>query len=79
MIIDSTITFITDEEVCQDNKIQEELLAINREKTRLARFEKELLVRAQELELEARKSQLEEQLYKSLSIRGKHNCEFLYH
>lgn len=48
----------------------EEWFTLVREKTRLARFEKELLVRAEELELEARKVRLEEQLDSSLLLKG---------
>lgn len=53
-----------------DNEIMDEWFCIVRDKTKLARFEKELLARAQELDLEARREHLEEQLETSLSING---------
>jgi hypothetical protein len=68
---DITVSCILDEENRGDNEIMEEWFNLVREKTRLARFEKELLVRAQELELEARKWHLEEQLDKLSSMNGK--------
>lgn len=59
-----------DENGRSDDEIMDEWFALVRDKTKLARFEKELLVRAQELELEVRREQLEEQLEVSLSIPG---------
>ncbi|OXA52514.1 MICAL C-terminal-like protein [Folsomia candida] len=60
-----------DENGRSDDEIMDEWFALVRDKTKLARFEKELLVRAQELELEVRREQLEEQLEVSLSIPDK--------
>lgn len=54
----------------EEPELMEEWFTLVREKTRLARWEKELLVRAEQLELEARKECLEEQLDNSLLLKG---------
>lgn len=59
-----------DEKQRDEEELMEEWFTLVREKTRLARFEKELLVRAEELELESRKERLEEQLDNSLLLKG---------
>ncbi|CAL8071583.1 unnamed protein product [Orchesella dallaii] len=57
-----------DEKNREESELMEEWFTLVREKTRMARFEKELLVRAEELELETRKERLEEQLDNSLLL-----------
>ena len=52
----------------------EEWFTLVREKTRLARFEKELIVRGKELELEERHERVEEELDKSLLVHGVWFC-----
>jgi len=61
---------LLDEKHREEAELMEEWFTLVREKTRMARFEKELLVRAEELELEARKERLEEQLDNSLLLNG---------
>jgi hypothetical protein len=60
----------TDEENRDDAELMEEWFTLVREKTRLARFERELIVRARELELEERQERVGEELDKSLLLNG---------
>jgi len=64
------LILVLDEENRDDAELMEEWFTLVREKTRLARFERELIVRGQELELDDRHERVGEELDKSLLIHG---------
>lgn len=61
-----------------DSDLLREWFDLMRDRTELRRYEKELLVRAQELELEDRHARLQQELRERLAGDGKNYCVKLH-